>query len=118
MQNWKVASTSLPGYLWCEYGSWDMAATTEAVPDGYSVVTAVRNPIKRFLSAMAEELERSVNGYCPSGYCTFENDYWQGDTTLDKYEHQVPVHKILASAFPLLELHLLPKNHTQHPTSS
>ena len=66
--NWKVASTSFPGYFWCEYGTFNSESTDTSITSGYSTVAAVRNPIKRFLSAMGEELERSVNYYCPSGY--------------------------------------------------
>lgn len=86
--NWKVASTSFPSYLWCEYGAWSDVSKTNAVKTGYQVVSAVRHPIARFVSSVGELMQRSVNHYCPSGYCTFENDYWQGNVTLDKFAHQ------------------------------
>lgn len=86
--NWKVASTSFPSYLWCEYGTWTDVSKDTAVESGYKVVSAVREPVSRFVSAVGELLQRSVNHYCPSGYCTFETDYWQGNITLEKFEHQ------------------------------
>mmetsp|Transcript_36535 Transcript_36535/g.97614 ORF Transcript_36535/g.97614 Transcript_36535/m.97614 type:complete len:421 (+) Transcript_36535:65-1327(+) len=108
--NWKVASTSFPGYLWCEYGTFTSVDTDTDVSSGYSTVAAVRNPVKRFLSAMGEELERSVNYYCPSGYCTFDNDYWQGDTTLDKYSHQTTWFKYVSDSHESgVDMSLLPK---------
>ena len=108
--NWKVASTSFPGYLWCESGTFTSTDTDTDITSGYSTVAAVRNPVKRFLSAMGEELERSVNYYCPSGYCTFDNDYWQGETTLDKYEHQTTWYKYVSDAHDTgVDMTLLPK---------
>jgi len=85
---WKVASTSFPSYLKCEYDyNVHSASVKEAVPDGYQVVAAVRNPLGRFVSAMDEVLQRAVNGYCPSGYCTAADSY-KGNYTLDLYKHQ------------------------------
>lgn len=79
---WKVASTSFPSYLWCEF--WPLVATTksEAVKDGYKVAGAVRHPLSRFVSAVAEVLQRAINQYCPSGTCTYSHDGFEGNVTL------------------------------------
>merc|ERR1719267_181947 len=63
---WKVASTSYPSYLWCEFYPLTRASSSDAVPDGYKVVASVRHPLHRFVSGVAEILQRSVNHYCPS----------------------------------------------------
>lgn len=67
---WKVASTAFPDYLRCEYeGSWDEVPSSTPVPEGGKVAFAVREPIGRWISAVGELLERSINHYCPSGPC-------------------------------------------------
>ena len=65
--NWKVASTSFSSYLPCEYGSYDKVNEDTDVPDGYMTAAPVRYPISRFVSAVGELMERSMNHYCPSG---------------------------------------------------
>ena len=46
LTNHKVASTSFPTYLTCEYGAWTGAAQDES-NDNRSVVVAVRDPLSR-----------------------------------------------------------------------
>jgi len=96
--NWKVASTSFPSYLWCEYGSWSDVDKSTDVTAGYQVVSAVRHPVSRFVSSVGELLQRSVNYYCPSGYCTYETDYWQGNITLEKFAMQTTWYQYVEDA--------------------
>lgn len=102
--NWKVASTSFPSYLWCEYGTWSDVSKEEATTSGYEVVAAVRHPLSRFVSSVGELLQRSVNYYCPSGYCTFETDYWQGNITLEKFAHQTTWYELVANGVNMTQL--------------
>lgn len=97
--NWKVASTSLPSYLACEYGHFDATNTSGPVRSGDRVVFAVRDPVTRFASAMEELLQRSVNAFCPGGECTFERDYWQGNTTLEHFAHQTSWYQYVADGY-------------------
>ena len=46
LTNHKVASTSFPKYLACEYGAWTGAAQDKS-NDDRSVVVAVRDPLTR-----------------------------------------------------------------------
>lgn len=84
--NWKVASTSFSSYLPCEYGSFDKVNEDTAVPDGYMTAAPVRYPVSRFVSAVGELMERSMNHYCPSGYCQSSDAY--DNETLWKLTHQ------------------------------
>lgn len=102
--NWKVASTSFPSYLWCEYGTWTDISKSTAVTPGYQVVSAVRHPASRFVSSVGELLQRAVNYYCPSGYCTFEEDYWQGNVTLDKFAHQTTWYNLVQNGVNMSQL--------------
>lgn len=102
--NWKVASTSFPSYLWCEYGTWTDVPKSTAVTPGYQVVAAVRHPVSRFVSSVGELLQRAVNYYCPSGYCTFEDDYWQGNVTLDKFAHQTSWYQLVQNGVNMTQL--------------
>lgn len=102
--NWKVASTSFPSYLWCEYGTWSDVSKETDVPSGYEVVAAVRHPLSRFVSSVGELLQRSVNYYCPTGYCTFETDYWQGNITLEKFAHQTTWYELVKDGVNMTQL--------------
>lgn len=84
--SWKVASTSFPSFLWCEF--WPLSSFKEAdpVPENYRVAGGVRHPLSRFVSGVLELLERSVNYYCPSGYCTLDNDGFEGNVTLTELD--------------------------------
>lgn len=46
LRNHKVASSSFPNYLACEYGDWTEAAQDEPNDDRY-IVVAVRDPLSR-----------------------------------------------------------------------
>lgn len=77
---WKVASSTLPNYLRCEIDcDWEEVDGDMPVPEGTTVVEAVRNPMSRWLSGMGELLQRVINGYCPGGPCTKEDGWF--DTT-------------------------------------
>ena len=80
-----MASTSYPSYLWCEFWPLTRATSSDSVKDGYKVVASVRNPLGRFVSAVSEILQRSVNGYCPSGYCDAGDSYF-GNVTLEEFK--------------------------------
>merc|ERR1711998_124001 len=84
--NWKVASTSFPSYLWCEYGSWSDVDKSTDVTAGYQVVSAVRHPVSRFVSSVGELLQRSVNYY------------WQGNITLEKFAMQTTWYQYVEDA--------------------
>lgn len=95
--NWKVASTSFGKYLPSEYGSKSSVESYDPVPDGYLVASSVRNPLSRFVSGVEELLQRSVNNYCPSGYCNWNDSSTESynNETLWKLAHQT-------SWFPLV----------------
>lgn len=96
---WKVASTSFPSYLWCEF--WPLVATTKSksVKTGYKVAGAVRHPLSRFVSAAAEVLQRSINGYCPSGYCTYSHDGYEGNVTLKELKELTTWYQYVENGF-------------------
>lgn len=98
--NWKVASTSFGSYLPCEYGSADSVSMESDVPEGYKTVAAVRNPLSRFASAVGELLQRSVNHYCPVGYCQEKDSY--GTNTLDKLAHQTTWYNMICNSTELV----------------
>lgn len=72
--NWKVASTSFSSYLPSEYGSYSKVSEDTDTPDDYLVVSSVRYPLARFVSGVGELMQRSMNHYCPSGYCNSDGD--------------------------------------------
>merc|ERR1711871_1536939 len=100
----KVASTWVPSYLWGEYGTWSDVSKETAVSSGYEVVAAVRHPLSRFVSSVGELLQRSVNYYCPTGYCTFDTDYWQGNITLEKFAHQTTWYDLVQNGVNMTQL--------------
>lgn len=80
-QNWKVASTSFPGYLQCNFdGKWQQVPAGTAPQDDVVIAAAVREPIGRFISAISELLERAVNHWCPQGPCGPADSFKQGVT--------------------------------------
>lgn len=81
-----MASTSFPSYLWCEFWPLKVKSKYSAVKEGYKVAAAVRHPLSRFVSAVSEILQRSVNYYCPAGYCTYHHDGFEGNVTLEEYK--------------------------------
>lgn len=95
-QNWKVASTSFPDYLRCEYGadSWVEAPAAKPVGAGVPIFAAVRDPLSRWLSAASELLERAVNHWCPQGPCTSQ-DAFDPNVTLDRLLHQTSWYTIV-----------------------
>lgn len=99
-RTWKVASSTLPQYVRCQIDcEWEEADAFAAVPDGSTVVTAVRNPLSRWLSGVGEILQRIINGYCPNGPCTKE-DGWipgiAGQGTRDSVWHSTTWYKKVA----------------------
>lgn len=89
-ENYKVASTSFSAYLPDEYGVHEHVNENEFVPDGWLVASAVRHPISRFVSAVEELMQRSINHYCPEGYCNslgWTNSSFNNQT-LWKLSHQ------------------------------
>lgn len=91
-KSWKVASTSFPDYLRCQYNcDWQTPPSTKTCHHGYMVVAAVREPIARFVSAANELLERSLNKFCPTGPCGSKDGFVYGHgpgSTYDKFKHQ------------------------------
>lgn len=98
--NWKVASTSFSSYLPCEYGSYDKVNEDTDVPDGYMTAAPVRYPISRFVSAVGELMERSMNHYCPSGYCQSSDSY--DNETLTKLRHQTTWYNLMCNETKLV----------------
>uniref|UniRef100_A0A7S4JMQ5 Sulfotransferase domain-containing protein n=1 Tax=Odontella aurita TaxID=265563 RepID=A0A7S4JMQ5_9STRA len=90
----KVASTSFPGYLHCEYGPWIHTAPGEASNEKQKIITSVRDPISRFVSATGEVLQRVVNHYCIDHYCN-ETDRFFGNETIQIFEHQTSWYSLL-----------------------
>lgn len=84
--NWKVASTSFSSYLPCEYGTFDKVTESADAEEGYIVAAPVRYPVSRFVSAIGELMERSMNHYCPAGYCQSSDSF--DNLTLWKLQHQ------------------------------
>jgi len=101
-KSWKVASTSFPDYLRCQYDcQWETPKVDKEVGNDYMIVAAVREPIARFVSAANELLERSINHYCPTGKCGKSDGYVYGTadgSTHDKYLHQTSWFKNVAPA--------------------
>ena len=91
---WKVASTSFPSYLGCEYSGKETVDVDKHIPEGYKVAAAVRNPLGRWVSAVCELLQRAVNGYCPSGYCTASDSFY-GNYTLELYKQQTTWYRLV-----------------------
>lgn len=98
--NWKVASTSFSSYLPCEYGSFDKVSESTAVTDGYMVAAPVRYPVSRFVSAVGELMERSMNHYCPAGYCQSSDSY--DNETLWKLAHQTTWYPLMCNETKLV----------------
>lgn len=98
-QNWKVASTSFPEYLRCEYGAdtWMEVPVSRPVGRGAPIIAAVRNPLARWLSAASELLERSLNHWCPRGPCT-EQDAFYSNLTLTRIFYQTSWYKLVDPA--------------------
>lgn len=67
---WKAASTTLPRYLQCEWGSqWEQVPATEPQHKDFRVVAAVREPIDRWVSGVGEIFARLLNGWCINAPC-------------------------------------------------
>lgn len=100
LKSWKVASSAFPSYLRCEYPAcdWDGVSIVEEHRADYSTLTAVREPVSRWISAAGELLERAVNGFCPRGPCTREDGYIGGtgaNSTGFELKHTTTWHKHL-----------------------
>ena len=91
--NHKVGSTSFPSYLDCEYGSWKMVGRAESNNNRY-VITAVRDPVARFVSATGEVLQRAVNQFCIDRSCD-ENHGFFGNKTINRLKHQTSWYSLL-----------------------
>lgn len=98
--NWKVASTSFSSYFPCEYGDHETVNEAEGIPEGYKVVAATRYPMSRFVSAVGELLERSMNHYCPSGYCQTKDSF--DNETLWKLQHQTTWYPLMCNETKLV----------------
>lgn len=85
LRNHKVASTSFPEYLDCEYGAWNEVARDEP-NDDRRIIVAVRDPLSRFVSATGEILQRIVNHFCIDHSCG-EIDHFSNET-FHKVKHQ------------------------------
>jgi len=84
-KNHKVGSVSFPGYLGCEYGRTSKEPWNSMVPHDRKVVVPVREPVRRFVSAMGEVLQRLINNQCPGGPCTeSKNNSWKSEQALEK----------------------------------
>lgn len=95
---WKVASTAFPDYLQCEYGgSWHSVPVTTPVAAGATVAVAVREPLGRWISAVGELLERSINHYCPNGPCG-QQDGFDAHSTLEYLEHTTSWYRLVSPA--------------------
>ena len=70
LRNHKVASTSFPEYLDCEYEAWTEAA--QDIPNNdRRIIVAVRDPLSRFVSATGEVLQRIVNHFVNDLKCNY-----------------------------------------------
>lgn len=110
-QSWKVASTSFPEYLRCEYGSdtWKEVVASTPIKKGAPVISAVRHPIARWISAASEMLERAMNRWCPNGPCTTK-DAFDANVTLERMAHQTSwfaPDEASGDSFPQEKLHRL-----------
>lgn len=63
--NHKVASTSFPSYLACEYGTWEETSMEVANGLDRTIIMAVRDPVARFISG-TYVLTQSCIHYCAS----------------------------------------------------
>lgn len=101
---WKVASSSFPTYLNCTLGHhWESLPVNSATPKETKVVTAVRNPIDRWISAMGELLERAINHICPSHPCG-DKDAFDPSKTLPDLHHTTTWYKLVERGYNKAQL--------------
>lgn len=110
-KSWKVASMTFPDYLACEYAecNWQDGSVRDE-DKARLVLTAVREPIARWISAAGELLERGVNHNCPSGPCTQDDGFVSGDgegTTSDRLEYQTSWYGLVNRGYSSDVLHEL-----------
>mmetsp|Transcript_137734 Transcript_137734/g.242856 ORF Transcript_137734/g.242856 Transcript_137734/m.242856 type:complete len:415 (+) Transcript_137734:129-1373(+) len=100
-RNLKVASTSFQSYLKCALGEdWESLPVSSETPERTKVVTAVRDPIDRWISAVGELLERTINHICPSYRpCSVEKDSFDMSTTLPDLRHKTTWYKVIEAGF-------------------
>mmetsp|Transcript_81798 Transcript_81798/g.149478 ORF Transcript_81798/g.149478 Transcript_81798/m.149478 type:complete len:418 (-) Transcript_81798:49-1302(-) len=97
---WKVASSSFPDYLLCALGDWEIVPVPEETPQGTKAVTAVREPIDRWISGMGELLRRSIDHICPVGRaCSSEIDWFEPSTTLPDLRHTTTWYQVIEAGF-------------------
>jgi len=97
---WKVASSSFPDYLECALGHWDLVPVTSEIPEGTKVVTAVRDPIDRWISGVGEMLRRSINHICPIDRpCSSEIDHFEPSETLLDLLHTTTWYQVIEAGF-------------------
>jgi len=95
---WKVAS--FPDYLECALGHWDLVPVTSEIPEGTKVVTAVRDPIDRWISGVGEMLRRSINHICPIDRpCSSEIDHFEPSETLLDLLHTTTWYQVIEAGF-------------------
>mmetsp|Transcript_28293 Transcript_28293/g.51868 ORF Transcript_28293/g.51868 Transcript_28293/m.51868 type:complete len:415 (-) Transcript_28293:63-1307(-) len=100
-RNLKVASTSFQSYLKCALGEdWEDLPVSSEMPERTKVVTAVRDPIDRWISAVGELLERTINHICPDNRpCSAEKDSFDLLTTLPALGHKTTWYKVIEAGF-------------------
>jgi len=100
-RNFKVASTSFQSYLKCALGEdWESLPVSSETPERTKVVTAVRDPIDRWISAVGELLERTINHICPDNRpCSAEKDSFDLLTTLPALGHKTTWYKVIEAGF-------------------
>lgn len=87
-QNWKVASTSFPSYLRCNFGgTWKQMPAVAPATKGSIIAAAVREPIGRFISGASELLARALSHWCPTGPCG-KNDSFVENVTVYRMRKQ------------------------------
>lgn len=80
----KAGSTVLRHLLTClQPDEWTLVHQSVAMPANYTALIVVREPIRRYTSALMEIIRRVFSGMCPDGPCERIRDHYFTSGTLD-----------------------------------
>ena len=78
----KSGSMFLRNLLTClQPEEWEATPQTEPMPPTYTALVVVRDPIRRFVSAVVEMYRRLFTGACPTGPCGPSDYFYLGEET-------------------------------------
>ena len=73
----KSGSTFFGNLLGCiQPGEWSTVPESTRMPKGYTAIIVVREPFRRFTSALSEIMRRVFTGMCPGGPCKSRRDWY------------------------------------------